>query len=290
MIEDNNCSINNSCADVSVIIPCYNSASIIERAVASVWQQTRKPIEVILVDDCSSDGGSTLQVLYKLRDRYPEQWVKVIPVPVNKGPGNARNTGWDIARGKYVAFLDADDSWHPQKIEIQYAWMNEHPQVDLSGHLYRQVEDSYRPSVITNKYKERRINTGQLLFSNYIYTRSVMLKNDIPQRFDYSKRHAEDYLLWLKIAFEGSLIWRLEIPLAFTYKPYYEGDGLSSNLWAMEKGELDTYKQIHTLGYLNTIKFVIYSTFSLAKYLRRLIITLISRLKKQRAGNTTQHL
>lgn len=275
MIEDNNGGMNNSYADVSVLIPCYNCASTIDRAVSSVWNQTCKPFEVILVEDCSSDGGATLQVLYELRDRYPEQWIKVMPLPVNEGPGNARNIGWDMARSKYVAFLDADDSWHPQKIEIQYTWMEEHPQVDFSGHLYRQIGDNYRPSVISKKYKARRITTGQLLFSNNICTPSVMLKKDIPQRFDNSKRHSEDYLLWLKIAFEGNAVWRIELPLAFIHKAPFAAGGLSRDLWTMEKGELDTYKQMHTLGYLKSMGLISCSIFSLVKYLRRIIVARI---------------
>lgn len=119
-------------ADVSVVIPCYRCSDVIERAVTSVWEQTLRPAEVILVDDCSGDG--TVDTLYALQKKFPPNWIKVIELEQNSGPGEARNAGWAAASHSYVAFLDADDSWHPQKIEIQYSWMIEHPDVVLTGH------------------------------------------------------------------------------------------------------------------------------------------------------------
>lgn len=78
-------------ADVSVVIPCYRCAKTIKRAVHSVWTQTLKPKEIILVDDCSDD--STLESLLALQGDYPNGWFHVVPRLRNEGPGEARNTG-----------------------------------------------------------------------------------------------------------------------------------------------------------------------------------------------------
>jgi glycosyltransferase involved in cell wall biosynthesis len=102
-------------ASVSVIIPCYNCAGTIHRALASVASQSLRPAEVILVDDHSTDD--TLQSLYRLQDRYGREWIRIIEQPVNGGPGTARNMGWNAATQTYIAFLDSDDTWHPKKIE-----------------------------------------------------------------------------------------------------------------------------------------------------------------------------
>ena len=105
---------------VSVIIPCYQCTSTIQRAVDSVAQQSLLPREVILVDDASDD--ETLEMLYSIQKSYGSNWVKVLSLKTNGGPSLARNAAWELVDSSYVAFLDADDSWHPQKIEIQFSW------------------------------------------------------------------------------------------------------------------------------------------------------------------------
>ena len=99
---------------VSVIIPCYNAAAVVERAVASVFAQTQRPLEVICVDDGSTDG--TRQVLAGLQQQHPA--LQVIHQS-NGGAPRARNVGLAAATGQYVQFLDADDELLPDKIERQ---------------------------------------------------------------------------------------------------------------------------------------------------------------------------
>jgi len=114
-------------APVSVVIPCYRCGATIKRAVDSVAAQTLRPAEVILIEDGS--GDNTLEQLYRVQGEHPKDWIKIIALEKNSGPSFARNTGWDAATQPYIAFLDADDSWHPQKTEIQYQWMAAHPKV-----------------------------------------------------------------------------------------------------------------------------------------------------------------
>lgn len=95
-------------APVSVVIPCYCCADTIDKAVESVWKQTWRPYEVILVEDSSKDHGATRMALSNIIDRYPGGWIKLILLDKNKGPGNARNIGWEASTQRYIAFLDAD--------------------------------------------------------------------------------------------------------------------------------------------------------------------------------------
>src|SRR5574340_1082572 len=116
-------------APVSVVIPCYCCSETIGRALVSIASQTMLPQEVILVEDASPDGGETLGKLRHLAGEYGETFiVKVIALKENCGAGSARNRGWEAAGQPYIAFLDADDAWHPKKIELQYSWMCEHPE------------------------------------------------------------------------------------------------------------------------------------------------------------------
>jgi len=108
---------------VSVIIPTYNRADFLTEAVNSVLSQTWRDLEIIVVDDGSTDG--TQEVVR----RYGEQ-VNYF-CKENEGPSSARNMGIKKARGPYVAFLDSDDVWEPEKLRIQMDFMGEHPEIRL---------------------------------------------------------------------------------------------------------------------------------------------------------------
>ena len=272
-------------ASVSVVIPCYRCADTIVRAVASVAAQTLRPAEIILVEDCSSD--ETLEILNKLQSEYPSGWIKVIPLSFNVGAGEARNAGWDAARGSYIAFLDADDSWHTQKIAIQYGWMSAHPDVALTGHECQELEAGAKRD-IDNMHSAADVDGGfeavshvELLVSNRFPTRSVMLKRELPYRFVPGKRYSEDYLLWAMICLDGHSCYQSSLPLAFLFKASYGGGGLSAQRWRMQQGELDTYRQLYRSDRIGLIVFMLAYFFSWVKYGRRILTV---KLRKDRSG------
>jgi glycosyltransferase involved in cell wall biosynthesis len=96
---------------ISCIVPVYNGELYLGEAIHSILAQTYRPLEVIVVDDGSRDGTYDVAANYGDRLRYVRQ--------ANAGPGAARNHGLNLARGEYVAFLDADDIWHPEKLMRQ---------------------------------------------------------------------------------------------------------------------------------------------------------------------------
>lgn len=264
-------------ARVSVVIPCYRCTTTITCAVASIATQTLKPAEVILVED--SSGDATLDTLYQLQASYPENWIKVIALPENVGPGTARNVGWEAAMQPYIAFLDSDDSWYPQKIEIQYDWMVRHPEVALTGHKCKVAENGY---AIVNSSKvvtgEPRLITGvQLLLSNRFQTPSVLLRRDLLLRFQEGKRYSEDFLLWLEICLNGQPCYRFDGELAFLHKSEFGAGGLSGQLWKLERGELNTYYEIYKQKLINFWTFVCLACYSLMKFARRVVVAKILR-------------
>ena len=119
---------------VSVVIPCYRCGLTVRRALASIVQQSSRPQEVILVDDAS--GDDTWSTLTAFEAAHPG-WVRLVQLPHNRGAASARNAGWAVATQPCIAFLDADDAWHPEKIEIQYDYMKRNPEVLLCGHRHR---------------------------------------------------------------------------------------------------------------------------------------------------------
>jgi glycosyltransferase involved in cell wall biosynthesis len=263
-------------APVSTVIPCYCCSETIGRALASIAAQTILPHEVILVEDASPDGGATLDALRNLADEYGNVFVvKVIALMKNSGAGSARNRGWDAAGQPYIAFLDADDAWHPKKIEIQYGWMSDHPEYGLVGHAHVLQKGSDRSwPVLGSDVSVRSISKNKALVSNPFATRTVMLKRDMPFRFKEGKRYAEDYLLWLQILQSDVPSAYLDVPLASSYKDEYGSAGLSSRLWKMEAGVLDTYWVLHKEGDITLVLAFCLSIYSLAKYVRRVGIVL----------------
>jgi len=261
-----------SFANVSVIIPCYCCAKTIGRAVDSVLKQTLLPREIILIDDFSNDDGATLAALKVIRDLNLQILVTIIALDKNDGPGTARNAGWDIASQPYIAFLDADDSWHPKKIQIQYEWMCAHPIIDLCAHPSLNLKKFLKPELL-DSLVAKHVELNDLLRSNFLPCRSIMLKSSIGERFIEGKRQAEDHLLWLTLGFQGKKISYLNLPLAYSYKEDFGRDGLNADLLASYHGVLDTYRRIYRNGYISYIGYSSLLALSYLKHCRRSLIS-----------------
>jgi glycosyltransferase involved in cell wall biosynthesis len=259
-------------APVSVVIPCYRCVDTIQRAVDSVIAQTLPPEEIIVVDDFSNDEGETLTVLDHLQHAYQGTNIKILRLDKNCGPGSARNAGWNESSQPYLSFLDADDSWHPKKLEIQYKWMAAHPNVVLSGHPSVKLTTGEALPDLPDRLVGHRVNRRALLFSNCFPTRSVMLKREVSYRFIPEKRYAEDYLLWLTIVLNGQSAWLLNIPMAYSFKEEFGDGGLTGNLWGAQQGVLDTYQKLFSAGFISFLVFILVSSFSFLKYCRRWVI------------------
>lgn len=263
-------------APVSVIIPCYTCAATIERAVVSVAGQTWRPAEVIVVDDASPDGNGTKAVLEELARQHVPGWVKIIRRQVNGGSGAARNTGWEAATQPYIAFLDADDSWHPLKIEVQLGIMQNRPEFDFSAHRYQIVaaERAAGELAAHTEARLRLVAARALLLRNFIATSTVMLKRELALRFP-PKRCSEDYMLWLSLVLDGYSGAFIEAELAYRHKPAYGAAGLSARLWQMERGELGTYWELYREGKIPALWTAGLVPYSLAKFARRWLISTV---------------
>ena len=261
---------NKDYADISVIIPCYNSSKTIERAIESVINQTLLPKEIIVVDDCSNDN--TLELLNNFKKKNLKFNIVILSLEKNVGAASARNRAWDIAKYDFIAFLDSDDSWHNKKLEIQYNFMINNPQIVLTGHNCEILGNNF--AIKNDNLKDKnfyKISKFKLLTSNCFATRSVMLKKNIPFRFPENQRYAEDYYLWIDILLSGNICYKSDLKLAYLYKASYGESGLSSKLWDMEKGELNNFKVMYKKKYINLFEFLVVYVFSFLKYLRRVL-------------------
>ena len=253
---------------ISVVIPSYNSAKSLQSAIESVAQQTLAPLEVIVVDDASID--TTVDSVRALQSTYRPGWLKLIKLDRNVGAASARNFGWDASGGTHIAFLDSDDLWHPRKLEIQWNQFQDHPELALSGHSFRfpwESNDEMESGAVAAS-----ISRSQILLRNPFVTPSVMLRKNLPFRFKSGKRHMEDHLLWMEIVLSGYKATRINLRLATINKAQFGASGLSSQLWAMQTGELDNYLQLYRQKYIGTPTAVFFLCFSLVKFARRLFI------------------
>ena len=261
---------------ISVVIPAYNAERTIRRALNSIENQTLLPNEVIVIDDCSNDQTNAVIQEYmndsKLNIRHEIQ-------SVNSGAGSARNSGWRLASEKYVAFLDADDMWHPKKLEIQFEAMEQSDDCAMSCH-YRHVTDSEIWSDVQLGSSHQRFFTFRdFLIRNRCATPSVMVKRDITTRFHPGKRYAEDYLLWLQISAVYGPVLFIDLPLVQCSNPIYGGPGLSGNLRQMHKSESSALLQLKKEGLISLSAYVRYAIWWNSKYMFRQLDNRLLKLR-----------
>lgn len=261
---------------VSVVIPCYRCAETIRRAVASVMAQTQLPEELILVNDASDD--QTMDILSKISKNYCKKiTVHIITHEINLGVASARNSGWNFASSKFVAFLDSDDSWHPDKLKIQIKILENYTDLLVLGTKHLVCLEYVNDIQFQNSPTCDLIALNRLLWRNCFVTSSVILRKSLEPKFLNGQRHMEDHLLWLIYAANGVKMARVEIPLTVHHKYDYGAGGLSGQLLMMESAELRNYYYLHKSGKISLRSFLVLGIWSIAKFMRRVTVVLLRK-------------
>jgi glycosyltransferase involved in cell wall biosynthesis len=267
-------------APITVVIPCYRSDQTIARAISSVVNQSMPPSEILLIEDCSDDEGKTRHALLEIQNLYPQCNIRITFLPQNGGPSEARNVGWQNASQPYIAFLDADDSWHPEKLKIQYSWMKAHPEVLITAHESSQFCEkklwpiNENPQIIKLKRKRFYIH-------NPVSLRSIMLRRSMPYRFNPSFRAgAEDYLLWFEMILDGVEIFYIKLILSFSYKNDYGEAGLNGNLWASYCDVLNVYRNLCEKRSINFIAYLCSSFFATLLFAKRIVVVFARKIRE----------
>ena len=214
---------------VSVIIPAYNAEQYIREAIESVLAQTYSPIEVIVVNDGSTDG--TADILRQCSDR-----VTVI-TQSNGGPSVARNSAIGISRGQWIAFIDADDLWDPTKLEDQFASARSPADVIYCN---SRIIDGFGRCMDNSANRKRpgdELSLADLILCNEISILTTVVRRSSLEAvggFDASNRNGtEDYQLWLRLAATGHRFSYVDKVLA-SYRVH--GANASSNGSLMKRG------------------------------------------------------
>jgi teichuronic acid biosynthesis glycosyltransferase TuaG len=198
-------------ASVSVIVPAFNASATIRRALVSVASQTMPPYEVIVVDDGSRDGTA-------LEARHCAEFMNAIKLRVieqpNLGAGAARNRGLTEANGQYVAFLDADDEWLPEKLERSVRYLREDGTLKLVAHNGWIISGTQSYDLdIARRFRAARSDLMHGLYRRgFISTSSVVARRDAVTAaggFDEELRTGQDFDLWLKLLCEPSAAFQV---------------------------------------------------------------------------------
>lgn len=224
---------------VSVITPAYNCEQFIRHTVECVAQQTIKVKEHIIIDDGSADNS--LQLLNELKQRYP---YLVVLSQINSGAGVARNLGISHATGKYIAFLDSDDSWAPTKLEQQIGFM-ENAHVLLSYGDYEEI-DGLTEQLLHRYQLPDSLNYRQLLNGCPIGCLTVAYNQQaLGKRYMPLVRRGQDWGLWLAITKQNVVARKYPGCLA-RYRMVKTS--LSKNKWKKLLDVFDIYRKEQQLG------------------------------------------
>lgn len=219
---------------VSVIIPTYNSERTISKTVASALRQTLQQIEVIIVDDGSTDA--TLQMLEGIAD--PRLKVLAYPRAAACGPAPGRNRGLREARGKYVAFLDHDDLWIVEKLSAQLKALEQTPSAAVAYSWITFIDEQGAPLGSGEHIVRNGRVLGALLRGNFLWTASNPLIRrkvfDITGGFDETIGPADDWDMWLRLAAHCDFVCTEAVHVLYRVSP----DSLSRDPLLVEHSAL----------------------------------------------------
>jgi teichuronic acid biosynthesis glycosyltransferase TuaG len=206
--------------NVSIVMPSYNSERFIGKSIDSVLNQTHQNWELIIIDDCSPDNSIAIIKNYCEIDSR----IILIRNEKNLGVAESRNRGIKEARFPYVAFLDSDDLWDKNKLDIQIKFMKENNAVISFTQYYRINEHDVKIGEV-NKIPEK-VNYFDLLKGNSIAMSTSMVNSAIAKKIKFEKIGHEDYFFWLKMLKNDNVAKGINIKLVY-YRVH--STSLSSN-------------------------------------------------------------
>ena len=229
---------------VSIITPVYNAERFLSDTIKSVQNQTYKNWEILLIDDCSKDNSA--QIIKEFQ-KYDNR-IKYIKLKKNSGASVSRNEGIRNAKGRFIAFVDSDDIWKPEKLEIQIKYMLKE-NLGFTFTSYRYMKEN---GELTNKIAKApsKINYNGLLKNTIIGCSTVVIDREIVDYFEMPLvRRGQDTATWLQILRKEKYAYGIEQDLV-NYR--LVGESLSSNKIIALKRTWNTYRNVEKLGLLKS--------------------------------------
>lgn len=229
---------------VSIITPSYNSGKFISETIQSVQNQSYKNWEMIIVDDCSQDNSVEIITGFLNDNR-----IKFHQLKTNSGTGIARNKALSFAKGRFIAFLDSDDLWKPEKLEKQILYMISE-KVPFTFSFYECINESGESLFKTVKSPEI-LTYKQLFWSNLVGNLTGIYDTDYFGKIEISSsRKRQDWMLWLTIMKD----LKTAKPIAESLAIYrVREDSLSASKASLLKHNYNVYRYFHKLNVLTSI-------------------------------------
>ena len=242
---------------VSIIVPVYNAEEFINDTIKTVQDQTYKNWELIMIDDCSTDR-STEQIL-----KYKSDKIKLIKLKKNSGAAICRNTGIKEPKGRYIAFLDADDLWKKEKLEVQLEFMKDKKcAFSFTGYEFADKDGVGNGKIV--KVPEK-INYKQALKNTTIWTSTVMFNMNKLKKEDIympDVKRGQDTATWWKVLKTGVEAYGLNKNLSI----YRRSTGtLSSNKFKALKRTWDLYRNVERLNIFYSLYNFLWYCFNAAR-------------------------
>ena len=242
---------------VSIITPVYNAERFLSDTIKSVQNQTYKNWEILLIDDCSKDNSA--QIIKEFQ-KYDNR-IKYIKLKKNSGASVSRNEGIRNAKGRFIAFVDSDDVWKPEKLEIQIKYMLKE-NLGFTFTSYRYMKEN---GELTNKIARApsKINYNGLLKNTIIGCSTVVIDREIVDYFEMPLvRRGQDTATWLQILRKEKYAYGIEQDLV-NYR--LVGESLSSNKIIALKRTWNTYRNVEKLGLLKSSYVFCFYVFNAIK-------------------------
>ena len=252
---------------VSIIMPSFNGAKYIAASIESIISQTYKNWELIITDDCSTDGTQAIIKSYASRDTR----IRSFFFDKNQGSGATRNKSIEEARGRYIAFCDSDDRWLPEKLEKQLAFMQSNDYAFTFASYYTCNEEGTVNGIIIAPEKQTLTNTkrdDKIGFLTAIYDTKRCPKLMMPLQ-----RKRQDWAYVLMIHQKVGNAYALKEPLAI-YRLHQ--NSISHNKWSLIKYNAAVYQEVFDYGKLRSYAYLF--TFFLPTYfVKRIRNTIVNR-------------
>ncbi len=229
---------------VSIIMPTYNCGNFIGETIESVINQTYTKWELIISDDASVDNTEEVVKKY-LSDKR----IRYIKFAQNKGAAAARNNSMKLSKGKYMAFLDSDDLWYKEKLEVQLKFMKEN-QYNFTCTAYEQIDEKDKPLNKVVKVKTKA-NYNRILLDCPVGNSTVMYNVDKLGKFEVPNiRKRNDDALWLQILKKEKYIYGMDEVLM---KYRIRNNSISSNKLSLVKYHWQLYREIEHLSIFKSV-------------------------------------
>lgn len=248
----------------SIVIPAYNAAKFIERALESVRHQTYNNYEIVITNNGSTDG--TEEIVNNYIKKYPQLNINM-ENQKHTGVGGSRNNALFRSSGDFIAFLDADDTWFPKKLEILNDYLKKNTTIDVVYHGVIEISDNDVRRVGKGKAIKEPFYMDLLLNGHRFSTSAAVIRSSIAKKIDgFSEdmrfNGAEDYEFWLRVAKTGAIFGTIEEVLG----EYYNIDGNISS--KIEYQHFNIY---------NVVKYNIELLYDEGNYSKRYIERLIKK-------------